>query len=211
MLTVIRGPDGGAVKMVENSESPWQHVLLGYDQCDRRCHGRVASEEGCIFKSYQYVGPASILERVQGQPSGRLVKGCADIRVWVLENGSNGSATATFTVDSSLGLRLADRHSEHVACAGFRPVLSAGEIVIEVQGSDVEVTSISNQSTGFCPEPSSWAAVSECLERIGLEHPGEFTAVFDFRLCGECGARNLIKDEWFECPCGAELPKHWNF
>lgn len=139
------------------------------------------------------------------------MEGSAAIREWVLENGSNGSATATFTVDGNLRLRLADRHSEHVACAGFDPVLSAGEIGLEVYGAGVEVTSISNQSTGFCPEPSSWAAVAECLERIGLEHPGGFTAAFDFRLCSECGARNLIKEGWFECPCGAELPRRWNF
>lgn len=66
MLTVIGGLGGGAVRMMENSDNLRHHLLPVYEQCDRYCHGRIASEGGCIFKSYQYVGPARILEQYQG-------------------------------------------------------------------------------------------------------------------------------------------------
>ena len=42
-------------------------------------------------------------------------------------------------------LRIADRHSEHVSCAGEREVLAAGEMFF----ADGRVARVSNQSSGF--------------------------------------------------------------
>ena len=76
----------------------------------------------------------------------------------------------------------------------------------------VRVEFVSNQSTGYCPEPASWPAVAAALDRAGIGHPGRFTAECVFRRCETCGERNLIKDGWFACEvCGAGLLKKWNF
>lgn len=71
---------------------------------------------------------------------------------------------------------------------------------------------VSNQSTGFCPEPESWPHVAAALESVSLHHPGGFTTSIVFRLCPDCRERNIVKDGWFTCDlCGASLPVHWNF
>lgn len=77
---------------------------------------------------------------------------------------------------------------------------------------DAVVEEISNHSTGYCPEPESWDAVGEALDRIGIRHPGRFTTAVVFRHCPCCGERNVVRDGWLECQvCGGELPKVWNF
>ena len=92
------------------------------------------------------------------------------------------------------------------------PVLSAGEIAFERGPGGPEVTSATNQSTGYCPEPSSWPTVAAALDRIGVPHPGRFTNEFTFRRCPGCGERNLVRDGDFTCAiCDAELPAAWNF
>jgi hypothetical protein len=99
-----------------------------------------------------------------------------------------------------------------VACAGGRPVLSAGEITLERGPDGWEVTSVTNQSTGYCPEGSSWPAVGQALDRIGVPHPGWFTDEFTFRRCPRSGERNLVRDGDFTCAlCDAHLPGSWNF
>jgi hypothetical protein len=109
-------------------------------------------------------------------------------------------------------LRLAPRRSEHVACAGGGPVLSAGEISFERGPDGWEVTSATNQSTGYCPEGSSWPVVGRALDRIGVPHPGRFTDEFTFRRCPRCRERNLVRDGDFTCViCDAGLPASWNF
>ena len=80
--------------------------------------------------------------------------------------------------------------SEHVACAAGGPVLSAGEITFD---DECNVPEISNQSTGFCPEPESWSTVERALDRVGIEHPGGFTIAVVFRLCPKCHERNIVK------------------
>jgi hypothetical protein len=71
---------------------------------------------------------------------------------------------------------------------------------------------VSNQSTGYCPEPASWPAVARALDAAGIAHPGRFTVAVIFRRCDACGERNLVKDDWFECAiCGAPLASEWNF
>jgi hypothetical protein len=108
-------------------------------------------------------------------------------------------------------LRVAPRRSEHVACAGGRPVLSAGEITFALAGRSVGVAEVSNQSTGYCPEPESWPAVEAALRRAGLEPPDGFSPACVFRRCEECGTVCLVKGGAFECAaCGAGLPSKYN-
>jgi hypothetical protein len=78
----------------------------------------------------------------------------------------------TFVVDEQGSLLVADRRSEHVACSGGRPVLSAGEMFFSVSDVGIEVVGVSNQSTGFCPEPESWPAIAAALDRIDIPQPG---------------------------------------
>jgi hypothetical protein len=70
---------------------------------------------------------------------------------------------------------------------------------------------VSNQSTGYCPEPESWPAVEAALNAIGVDHSGRFDPAIIFRLCS-CGQRNIVKDDNYVCPvCGSGLPRYWNF
>jgi hypothetical protein len=158
---------------------------------------------------YEYVGPAAIRARCADGPLGCLVSTPADLLAWV----DDGEVRAvTFVVDADGNLRIADRHSEHVACAGGGPVRSAGELFLRRAGDSVEVAEASNQSTGYCPEPESWPAVAAALDAAGIGHPGCFTTAILFRRCPGCGERSIVKDAWFVCPlCGADLPAAWNF
>lgn len=169
---------------------------------------------------YDYVGPPEIRERSSGRPRGHRVTQPGDVLHWVAASGEKPAAVdavaVTFVVDAAGSLLIADRHSEHVACAGGEPVLAAGEMFFDVDPRRarvrVRVAEVSNQSTGYCPEPACWPAVAAALDRAGIEHPGGFTSECTFRRCSACGARNIIKDEWFFCDvCGGALSPAWNF
>ncbi len=122
--------------------------------------------------------------------------------------GPDPDEASTYVIDLDGRLRLAPRRSEHVALAGGRDVLAAGEITIV----DGRVTEVSNQSTGYCPDPDCWPAVARALDRLGLAHPGGFTTAIVFRSCPDCGERNIVRDGDFICAlCDAELPQRWNF
>src|SRR5262249_34892206 len=98
------------------------------------------------------------------------------------------------------------------ACAGGGLVLSAGEMFLVPAAEGLRVEEVSNQSTGYCPEPESWPAGAAALDRIGITHPGRFTQEIVFRRCPACGERSIVKDRWFVCGvCGADLPAAWNF
>ena len=117
----------------------------------------------------------------------------------------------TFVVDESGTLRVADRHGEHVACAGGQPVLSAGETTFNLSDPAVRLLEVSNQSTGYCPEPESWPVVGAVLAAAGLDAPPGFTFACVFRRCVGCGMRNLAKGGVFECGvCARELPAAYN-
>lgn len=168
---------------------------------------------------YRYAGPDSILARSVGQPPGMLVRSPADVRLWAAATGQSvrpGEAlAATFVVEPAGDLRIADRHSEHVTCAAGGPVLSAGEVFFDFSdepAGGVRVDDITNQSTGYCPEPASWPAVRDALDRAGIPHPGGFTRQMVFRRCTACGSRNIVKDDWYVCDvCAAALSREWNF
>ena len=89
------------------------------------------------------------------------------------ENG--GGEPFTFVVDLEGVLRLAPRRSEHVACAGGRPVLSAGEVSFERGPDGWEVTSATNQSTGYCP----WACAAVGASRAQAARSAATTKVND--------------------------------
>jgi hypothetical protein len=164
-------------------------------------------------REYAYVGPPELQHLALTQCPGSRILTLEDLRAWLAtaeaDQLPDGSHIATFTIDIDGDLLLAPRRSEHVACAAGGPVLSAGEIVFD---KELTVTEVSNQSTGFCPEPESWDAVAVALERIGVRHPAQFITVAVFRLCLTCGQRNIVKDNWYYCNfCDAELPRDWNF
>jgi hypothetical protein len=125
---------------------------------------------------------------------------------------THGVVPATFIVDTAEELWIADRHSEHVACAAGKEVLAAGEIVFERRDQEVWAREITNQSTGYCPEPDSWTVVTRVLKSLGLPHPSSFTVAFEFRRCDHCGSINIIKDQVFECAvCNSPLSQVWNY
>jgi hypothetical protein len=164
---------------------------------------------------YWYVGPKKIAERSLSAPVGTRVESPEDVRRWMRQTGQGvdaaGNVVATFVVDEPGWLRIADRRSEHVACAGGRPVRSAGEMTFTIRGRDVRVTWVTNQSTGYCPEPDSWPAVAAALVRAGIAAPDGFRREFVFRRCPRCSSINVIKEGIFECGvCSSPLPQEWN-
>lgn len=173
-------------------------------------------------RTYRYVGPDDIRQSVVvNGAAGAAIHVAADLAAQLAKSASD-DGTMTFVIDTNGILRVASRRSEHVACAGGGDVLSAGELtaVVATKGGEggevvvvvVVVSDISNQSTGYCPEPESWPAVASALESAGITHPGHFTYEAIFRRCIQCGERNLVKDDWFVCAlCDAELPEKWNF
>jgi|ERR1051325_671820 hypothetical protein len=164
--------------------------------------------------TYRYVGPPEILARSRSAPKGMPI-GCADdLRAWIKATGQRpvSQIVATFVIDLNGSLLIADRHSEHVACAGGEQILSAGEMTFLINGDGLEVVEVSNQSTGYCPEPESWPhQVAHALDRIPLRHPGKFTQEIVFRRCTSCDQINIVKDDWLVCLfCGNDLPTQWN-
>jgi hypothetical protein len=165
---------------------------------------------------YRYVGPEHVRVRSAGQPCGTEIRRANDV-VWWAESTSNplrvgDQLPVTFVVLPDERLLVADRHSEHIACAGGSDVLAAGELFLSRDEGGVFAAGASNQSTGYCPEPDCWPAVERSLDRAGIAHPGEFTVRCVFRRCTSCQATNVVKDGWFVCSlCAASLPADWNF
>jgi hypothetical protein len=161
---------------------------------------------------YRYVGPAELLDRVAPADAVALDTSAA-LAAWLAGREPDELAEPfTFVVTLGGVLRLAPRRSEHVALAGGRDVLAAGEITFSPTGSGWQVVEVTNQSTGYCPDPDSWPAVAEALNRAGVPHPGDFTDKLTFRRCPACGERNIVRDADFTCAqCDTKLPTQWNF
>ncbi|MEO1762594.1 MAG: hypothetical protein AAFR83_11615 [Cyanobacteria bacterium J06629_18] len=165
---------------------------------------------------YKYVGSDEIRENTAHLPAGKKVLSINDIDNWIRETkqqpDSYGLIAATFVIDCEGSLRIADRCYEHIACAGGEPVFSAGEIFFQKSKSGLEIVEITNQSTGFCPQPESWKDVVKALSFINILHPSSFTTEFIFRRCCACHQVNIVKDDSFICcVCAAKLPQIWNF
>ncbi len=166
-----------------------------------------------MSRRYRYVGPEEIRQACEKRAEGYQILCVTDLLACLegAEPTYGDSHVMTFVIDCETVLRIADRHSEHVACAGGGEVRSAGEMTFALADGP-EVTEVTNQSTGYCPEPTSWPAVEAALERAGLPHPGRFTSEMVFRRCQDCGQRNIVKEGDFTCgACEAPLPADWNF
>jgi hypothetical protein len=73
------------------------------------------------------------------------------------------------------------------------------------------VTEVSNQSTGYCPDISSWPEVARALDDVELGRPSGFTQEVVFRRCPDCQERNIVREDDFVCVfCGSDLPAAWN-
>ncbi|MFI2350821.1 hypothetical protein ACH492_28095 [Streptomyces sp. NPDC019443] len=162
--------------------------------------------------SYRYVGPADLGALVRPGAEGRSIHSVADFDDWASTLAAVELAEPfTFVVDSAGVLRLAPRRSEHVVCAGGGPVLGAGEMSFRKEPGRWVVGEVSNQSTGYCPDITSWPAVAKALDAAGIEHPSGFTHEVVFRRCPACGRLNIVREEDFVCVfCDGALPQEWN-
>ncbi|WP_432831382.1 hypothetical protein [Dactylosporangium sp. CA-092794] len=163
-------------------------------------------------RRYGYVGPPELRGRMAGVDA-VAVETAAALARWLAER-DRGELVEPFTFVVALdgGLRLASRRSEHVVLVGGHDVLAAGEIAFALAGSGWHVVEVTNQSTGYCPDPDCWPAVGEALDRIGVRHPDDFTDKVTFRRCPACGERNVVRDDDFTCAqCDSALPAQWNF
>ncbi len=160
---------------------------------------------------YRYVGPAKLLGHAT-TPDNVSADTRAFLGAWLARRDRGELAEPfTFVVMLDGVLRLAPRRSEHVALAGGRDVLAAGEVTFVRAAHGWRVAEVTNQSTGYCPDPDSWPAVREALDGLGVPHPGEFTDKVVFRRCPACGERNIVREGDFSCAlCDAALPAECN-
>jgi hypothetical protein len=165
------------------------------------------------MKSYSYVGPPEIVAAISGL-GGRAIYSSEALLQWVADaeqsREPDGLFWATYVVLEDGQLYIADRR--HVACAVGQDVLAAGELAFVVDGEDLEVVEVSNQSTGYCPEPICGMAVIEALRRASIDFPKSLTVEITFRRCESCDERNVVRDCFFVCACcDADLPQDWDF
>lgn len=159
--------------------------------------------------AFRYVGPVDLRDAVV-PGSGHRVGSAAEFADWAAAR-TGDETTCTYVVGRGGVLRLAPRRSEHVACADGEPVLAAGEVGFAQNAGRWTVVEISNLSTGYCPDVTSWAAVAAALDRVGLARPGGFTHEVVFRRCPDCGERGIVREGDFTCVfCGGDLPLEWN-
>ncbi|MFJ1753974.1 hypothetical protein [Kitasatospora sp. NPDC088134] len=163
------------------------------------------------MRTYPYVGPPDIAAAARHAPPGTGLPDPAALAAWLAEQPSP-VGPFTYTVGADETLRLADRRSEHVACAGGGAVLAAGEVTFgPAGGGRMRVVEVSNLSTGYCPDTACWPAVAGALAAVGVEHPGGFTQAVVFRRCRGCGAAQVVREGFFVCVfCEADLPERWN-
>ncbi|MCM1967851.1 MULTISPECIES: hypothetical protein [unclassified Streptomyces] len=158
------------------------------------------------------MGPPDLRALVRPEAEGRRIHSAADLADWASALAAVELAEPfTFVIDPAGVLRLAPRRSEHVVCAGGGPVLGAGEMRFREESGQWVVAETSNQSTGYCPDTSSWAAVAKALDAAGIEHPPGFTHEVVFRRCPSCSELNIVREEDFVCVfCDGDLPQEWN-
>jgi|SRR5690348_743987 len=167
------------------------------------------------MRLYRYIGPSDIRAPAGAHATGTRITVATQLAEWIAATvrhaDTEGRIVATFVVTAEGILLLADRASEHVQCAGGQSMRSAGEMAFAYEGDSWRAEEVSNQSTGYCPEPESWPQVAAALDAIPLAHPGRFTMSSIFRRCFICAQINLVKDGYFVCAvCGADIPKRWN-
>ncbi|MFF5144079.1 hypothetical protein ACFY6U_30855 [Streptomyces sp. NPDC013157] len=144
--------------------------------------------------------------------AGTRIASVTDFESWAARQSPAELAEPfTYVVGLDGRLRLAPRRSEHVACAGGAAVLGAGEITFVREAGRWAVSEVSNQSTGYCPDVTSWPAVARALDGVPLRRPAAFTHEVVFRRCPFCSEHNIVREADFVCVfCGGELPEAWN-
>ncbi len=160
------------------------------------------------MKAYPYIGPPERRELGDLPCARQCVVNARNILDWIGQTHPKQhithTITATFIVDIAGYLWIADRHYEHVACAQGQSVLSAGEITF-AQEDGLEITALSNQSTGYCPHVKTWPAVARALSRAQLTFPATWTLACTFARCTQCHTLHLIKHEsWICAVCNAD-------
>lgn len=159
---------------------------------------------------YRYVGSAEIRKQADAPIERFHPRSLRELHQWMAHR-SLRHATFTYVVTLDSRLLLSARGTEHVALAQGANVRGAGELSLEIPRGLVQLTSVTNQSTGYCPEPSCWPHVKAALEAVGIAPPNGFTHEFHFRRCTRCHTINLLKPEFPDCPvCGEQLPEQWN-
>ncbi|MCA9625604.1 MAG: hypothetical protein KC731_41565 [Myxococcales bacterium] len=173
----------------------------------------VPSGKHRMTRLYDYVGPHHLVDLATSPIPRHEPTANTALVAWLREQYGNVEAiTLTYVVTDQGRLRVSDRHTEHVACAQGSRVRAAGELELSIEGSEASVVGVTNQSTGYCPEPSCFPEVQRALLEAGLEPPDSFSHAFTFRRCPGCGGITIVKDDDFECPaCGEALPREWNF
>ncbi|GAA4921828.1 hypothetical protein LX16_4879 [Stackebrandtia albiflava] len=163
-------------------------------------------------RRYRYVGPPALKATVRPGAEGRRITSARDFDTWIGEQSRQDlDEPFTFTIDLDGVLRLAPRRSEHITCAAGQPVLSAGEIGFTREPTRWIVPHVSNHSTGYCPDTTSWPHVAEALEHAGLTPPPGFTHELHFRRCPGCSRHNIVRDADYTCVfCETALPTTWN-
>ncbi|MFB7270714.1 hypothetical protein [Streptomyces sp. NPDC056244] len=161
-----------------------------------------------LGQGYRYVGPVELKAAVRPGSSGCRIRSAADFGSWIAERSAAELAEPfTFVVGMDGALRLAPRRSEHVACAGGDMVLSAGEISFMREADQWAVSEVSNQSTGYCPDVTSWSEVARALDDMEVGRPSGFTYEVVFRRCPGCQENNIVRENDFVCVfCGVDLP-----
>ena len=160
-----------------------------------------------------YVGPADIKAMVAESPAGTALTDLDALARWYATQAPDErDEPFTYVVGLDGVLRVAPRRSEHVACAGGASVLAAGEIAFACQAAGRwSVASVSNQSTGYCPDVTCWTSVAAALDLLGVDRPDGFTTEIVFRRCPACGEINVVRDGDLVCVfCDADLPAEWN-
>lgn len=73
------------------------------------------------------------------------------------------------------------------------------------------MSEVSNHSTGYCPDVSSWSTVARALDGAGLGRPSGFTHQVVFRRCPDCQEHDIVREHHFvRVLCGSDLPEAWN-
>jgi hypothetical protein len=162
------------------------------------------------MKLYHYIGPDELRQLIAPSNLGIPIQKPQDIINWLGSSQDlkqpHDEVITTFIINEEGILCLAERQTEHVVCAGGKAVLSAGEMTFSVTKNAIEVTYVTNQSTGYCPEPDSWIAVAKALNQLAISHPNGFSYQFIFRQCKICQTINIIKENLFICAvCGNPL------
>ncbi|MGW7285630.1 hypothetical protein ACWGH4_09055 [Streptomyces sp. NPDC054847] len=181
-------------------------VRLNGAGADRIRERTILSTDGP--RRFGYVGPRAIWHAAEDAPEGQVIRSSDDFREWAeAREPAEWAEPFTYVVDEEGFLRLAARRGEHVACAGRAAVRAAGEVAFGRDGDGWEVVQVSNQSTGYCPDPDCWPSVAAALDRAGIPRPARFTQEIVFRCCAGCTEFNIVREDHFVCVfCGEDLP-----